>query len=488
LQATFYFHLLHHTYDYNNAVGLENQEALMLPVSIYARRSTDKQDNSVESQMTVLTGYAHSHDMAVVKKYLDEGISGRFAGKRPAFMQMIEDSAGGGFKAVLVYDSSRFARNLEESIVYKSALKRNGVELISITEPNLGDDDSALITDAMLGAINEMFSRKLSKAVKRGMVYAAQRGKFQTNPPYGYSRRSGTVEVIPDEAEIVKLVFDRCLNGKSAMSTARYLNDNGVRKRTAFAWQTRDITRMLKNAAYIGYVNYSGECYKGLHEPIIDADTWKKVKAIMDAKPQRRSRPGSTYKHWLSGIMVCYHCGGTLYHVQPKDEKPYYRCSGNIKGTCSHTSMHVVSKFEQIVRAALETHLPDDGTIMFERIAQREINEKAFLEKTLTGIVKRLERYKAAYAAGVDSIDEYRANKEACLCDELELRKRLQTILAEEQTLEKKAGSKVSASQLIDMFFYDEFTVEEKSAAIKKIIQKIVVHKEVNEYTVHYCV
>jgi DNA invertase Pin-like site-specific DNA recombinase len=182
----------------------------MLPVSIYARRSTDKQDNSIESQTEVLNSYALSHNMMVVKKYLDEGISGRAAEKRPAFMQMIEDSAGGEFKAVLVYDSSRFARNLEESIVYKSALKRNGVELISITEPNMGDDDSALITDAMLGAINEMFSRKLSKAVERGMVYAAQSGRFQTNPPYGYSRCNGVGKIMPDEAEIVKLVFARC--------------------------------------------------------------------------------------------------------------------------------------------------------------------------------------------------------------------------------------------------------------------------------------
>jgi hypothetical protein len=348
----------------------------------------------------------------------------------------------------------------------------------------MGDDDSALITDAMLGAINEMFSRKLSKAVKRGMVYAAQNGRFQTNPPYGYSRCNGVVKTIPDEAEIVKLVFARCLNGKSVMSTARYLNDICVRKRTALAWQTRDITRMLKNTAYIGYVNYSGECYKGQHEPIIDADTWDKAKAIMDSKPQRRSRPGSTYKHWLSGIMVCYHCGGTLYHVQPKDEKPYYRCSGNIKGTCRHTSMHVVSKFEQIVKTALQTLLPDDDTIMFERIAPRETNEKALIEKALNNVANRLERHKAAYAAGIDSIDEYKANKDACQRDETELRKRLLLIAASEQA----SNSKVTASQLIEMFFTDEFTVEEKSAAIKSIIQKIVVHKEANEYTFHYLI
>jgi DNA invertase Pin-like site-specific DNA recombinase len=89
---------------------------------------------------------------------------------------MIEDSSRGEFEAVLIFDSSRFARNLEESLVYKSMLRRNGVSIISATEPAAGDEDVALLTDALMGAVNEMFSRKLSKAVKRGMNYRIEQG------------------------------------------------------------------------------------------------------------------------------------------------------------------------------------------------------------------------------------------------------------------------------------------------------------------------
>ena len=134
----------------------------------YMRMSTDKQEYSIDSQERLIKNYAKSHGFIIVDTYIDEGISGKLAEKRPAFLKMIDDSSSNKFDTVLIYDSSRFARNLEQSLVYKSVLKRNGVNLVSITEP-VFDDDTSLITDALFGAMNEMYVRKLSKNVKRGI-------------------------------------------------------------------------------------------------------------------------------------------------------------------------------------------------------------------------------------------------------------------------------------------------------------------------------
>lgn len=128
----------------------------------YMRMSTDRQEHSIDSQERLIKSYANQNNFAILHNYIDEGISGRNAEKRPQFLQMIDDSAKGEFQYVIIYDSSRFARNLEQSLVYKSILKKNGVELVSITEPVL-DEDTSLITDALFGAMNEMYSRKLSK-------------------------------------------------------------------------------------------------------------------------------------------------------------------------------------------------------------------------------------------------------------------------------------------------------------------------------------
>lgn len=122
----------------------------------YMRMSTDKQEYSLESQLRLIKEFACKNNYFLKDTYIDEGISGKTAQKRPAFLKMIEDSFFHSFDYILIYDSSRFARNLEESLVYKSILKKNGVCLISITEPAL-DDDISLITDALLGAMNEMY-------------------------------------------------------------------------------------------------------------------------------------------------------------------------------------------------------------------------------------------------------------------------------------------------------------------------------------------
>ena len=165
--------------------------------AVYMRMSTDKQEYSIDSQWRLLSDWASRNDYQIIKRYQDAGISAMESklDKRTDFLKMIEDSEQSEWRTVLIYDSSRFSRSLKDSIVYKSILKQNGVQLISITEPVL-DEDVSLMVDALNGATNELYIRKLSKNVKRGLEQKALRGEIISQVPYGYRRSADKKKII----------------------------------------------------------------------------------------------------------------------------------------------------------------------------------------------------------------------------------------------------------------------------------------------------
>lgn len=100
----------------------------MLKTVIYARYSSDKQnEQSIEGQIHECEQFAKTHDMVIIKHYIDRALSGK-TDDRPSFLQMIKDSSSGLFDAVLVYKTDRFARNRYDSAVYKAKLKKNGIK------------------------------------------------------------------------------------------------------------------------------------------------------------------------------------------------------------------------------------------------------------------------------------------------------------------------------------------------------------------------
>ncbi len=452
--------------------------------ALYMRMSTDKQENSIESQKSVLNAYAKRNKLKVTACYTDEGISGRLANKRPAFMQMIEDSEKCMFDIVLVYDSSRFARNLEESIVYKSALKRNGVRLISITEPSL-DDDTSLISDAMLGALNEMYSRKLSKSVKRGMVFNAQKGLYQTPPPFGYTKKNGIVSVVKDEEIVIKKMFEMFILCPSYHSIAVKLNEMGHTKRSSKPWRSVDIKRLLQNKAYIGQVFYAGEYYTGEHDKIVSDELFRNVQALISSKPKCVQRPPISYSHWLSGILKCSHCNSTMNYAKDWNGNASYRCKGNAVGTCKYANFLSVSKLEKLVLSALNELLINTSLMDYNLIsAGQSDDEISRLKKTLQKLESRLKRCKTAYSCGVDTLDEYRQNKTSIINDKNAILNRIQAI---ESELNKTCGNNETETLSVnELLSSNKYTIEQKSHAIKSIIDRIVIDKYTGELTVYY--
>lgn len=157
-----------------------------IPVVIYARYSSDKQtENSIDGQLRCCRQYAEQYGYTIIGEYIDRAKSGT-SDNRPQFQQMIADSKKQSFKFVIVYRFDRFARNRVDSVIYKKELEKNGARVLSTTE-HIGDGEEGAIIEAIYEAMDEAYSKRLSKITKRGMREAAMKGLCTGgNIPLGY--------------------------------------------------------------------------------------------------------------------------------------------------------------------------------------------------------------------------------------------------------------------------------------------------------------
>lgn len=222
----------------------------MKNAAAYIRVSTDRQEElSPDAQKRELKNYAKKNGILITDFFQDNGISGRKAEKRPEFQKMISlaKSSDHPYDMILVWKYSRFARNQEESIVYKSLLQKNNVEVVSITEP-LIDGPFASLIERIIEWMDEYYSIRLSGDVKRGMTEKALRGGYQSVPPLGYRMNAEHIpEICEAEAVIVREIFRLCKERYTLTTIARMLNDAGYRTRRGNRFERRTVLYILQN-------------------------------------------------------------------------------------------------------------------------------------------------------------------------------------------------------------------------------------------------
>lgn len=448
----------------------------------YMRMSTDKQEYSIDSQERLIKNYAKTHGLIIVDTYIDEGISGKLAEKRPAFLKMIDDSSSNKFDTVLIYDSSRFARNLEQSLVYKSILKRNGVNLVSITEP-VFDDDTSLITDALFGAMNEMYVRKLSKNVKRGMEQKVIRGEYIGKVPYGYTKDENSNLIINEsEAEIVKYLFNSIKNNATYYSLAVELNEKGFRSTYGNKFENRTVQYILTNPVYKGYlranVNDNNLYVVGNHKSIIDEKLFDEVQEIIKdrkSKYGRKSQPVERGRHWLSGLLRCHFCNRAFcYKLGYQGRADRFYCTGSNHGQCIEGSSTIrVDTLDNLVVSELKKiyNSPEDFYTLNIKV-QAPVSNIDY-DHEIAKINQALKRAKEAYLNGIDSLKEYGDNKSK-LTKELEEFKKAKKEISSKNTFDKNAFS-AKLLNAINVLESDS-PVTDKQKIIRNLIEKVSVN------------
>ena len=335
---------------------------------LYARVSSEKQaekDLSIKAQIKELRRYAEKHGFDIVNIYIDEAKSARTA-NRPAFQDMISlaKQKNPPFKAVLVWKLSRFARNREDSILYKSLLKKKGIQLISINE-RIEDSPSGKMLEGMLEVVDEFYSNNLASDTMRGMKENASRGYLNGGSvTFGYKPKKinvngnlkTTYELDPNNAPIVRKVFDLCLNVEGAKEISKIINDNYPSKRV---WSRNSILNLLHNERYTGSLIWNKRNseeivrVKNCHPKIVSYEEFNKVKSLIHKRKPNITHPRVvSSKNILNGLIYCSSCGKLFTSYSAKSGKfHYYICQTRFKsGTniCSQKPLSI-SKFDNFI-------------------------------------------------------------------------------------------------------------------------------------------
>lgn len=477
----------------------------------YIRVSTDDQTElSPASQLVEIHKYAREHNFYIPEEhiYKDEGISGRNADKRPEFQRMIATAKKKPkpFEAVLLWKFSRFARNKTDAVVYKNMLRKDlGIDVISVSE-NVGEDaGTAVILESIFEAMDEYYSINLSTEVTRSMKMKAEKGEPNGPAPFGYlnDKEHKTYIPDPDRAGIVKYIFSSYASGVGMRSLASELNAKGIRTKRGNLIDNRFIEYMLMNPVYTGKTRWtvgrqnSRERYKngadedtilaqGTHTPLIEPELFEAVKLRLTEQKQKYGkyqRPEVPKEWMLRGLMRCNSCGSTLIRISTKS--PSMQCHSYAKGQCHISHSLSLNKANELVIQSLETAAMN---LTFEveprQATQKMLSDSAVIKQAIESEKKKLEKVKEAYAAGIDTLEEYKENKTRILKTIEQLTQKLED--EEPEELPDKESYSKRILDVVDILKDSEKSELEKNEALRSIVSKIVFEKPDNILTIHF--
>jgi len=476
----------------------------MRTAAAYIRVSTEQQtEYSPDSQLRLIREYAARNGLLLPEEhvYVDEGISGRKADKRPAFQKMLFHGRRKAFEVILIYHTSRFARNHEESIIYRAMLRREGIDVISITQPQI-DSKTDLLMNALYAAMDERYSLDLSENVKRGMVEKAMRGETVNSVPYGYQIPSpGKIPQIAEaEARIVRQIFDMYTEqSDAARAIAVHLNNGGVPSPKGRQWTRERVEQILSNPFYCGYTRYNlrdGVTKKwrdesewiirmGMHERIIKEEVFQEASSRR-RKNEKNGQPPCRHAHWLSGLVKCAVCGAGLNVVRggAGGREVFLRCRGYACGTCAETQYTPAAVLERFFFTDLRNVLANPSGVCFTKANADASEQWAYASQALEQARRRLARVKAAYENGIDTLEEYKANKSKLAAE-------IEGLAAQRdasvQMLCPAADTRLvrTADELIALLQSD-ISEEVKCSAVKEAVAKIVYSKREGLCKVYY--
>lgn len=454
--------------------------------ALYVRVSTEDQaELSPDAQKRLLLDYAKKNDIIVPGDFVfTESVSGRHAQKRPEFQKMIAlaKQASHPIDVILVWKFSRFARNQEESIVYKSMLKKDNVEVVSVSEP-LVDGPFGTLIERIIEWMDEYYSIRLSGEVLRGMKEKALQNGYQTSPCLGYNAVGHGKPFVINEAEyaIVSYVMDLYDNQNlDETAIARRCNDLGYKTRRGNSFERRTIDRILQNPFYCGTVVWNGIEFEGSHETRLSKERYEKRQKLIAARKRPvKARNVSTCKHWLSGLLKCSVCGATLSYTG-NNKCPYFQCWKYAKGFHKVSTSLSVKKAEEAVINYFDQIL--DGA-EFAYVCKRQSTDNSQqieqLQREIDRLTMREARIRDAYENGIDTLEEYRANKERLVSDRLELTAALDQLLQEAhvETPDQEEVLKEIRS-ITDVLKNPDVGYEEKGNLIRSVVEQIVYDKE----------
>lgn len=335
-------------------------------VAIYGRVSTEHeaQLSALENQLQWYDDQVRYHpNWTVCERYIDEGITGTQAKKRPAFLHMIEDAKNGKFDLIVTREVCRFARNVVDTLVVTRELKGIGVEVFFIDDNIWTMDGDGELRLSLMATLAQEESRKTSERVKAGQKISRDNGVLYGNGNIlGYDRVGETYVINEEQAETVRMIFDLYLQGYGSMKIAGILTEQ--KRKTASGlvkWSVSNIMRAIKNATYTGTKCYNKsrsnnfleqkrinnldmstyEYVEGDFPAIVSQEVWDKAQKIRESrmKPSLVSTSKTTHSKrdskdiWVNKLRCS--CGSSFrkdkWHTKLDGKISYgYQCYNQI--------------------------------------------------------------------------------------------------------------------------------------------------------------
>ena len=360
---------------------------------IYARYSSDSQrEESIEGQLRECKAFAERNGMTILTSYIDRALSAK-TDNRPEFQRMIKDSNKSLFDVVIVWKLDRFARNRYDSAHYKAILRKNGVKVVSATEP-ISQDATGILLESLLEGYAEFYSAELAEKVKRGIMENALKCKWNGGGwPVGYFiNEERHLQIDPTTSPFVLEAFKRYAAGDTILTLVKWLNDSGVQTYRKKPFRIDAVNRMLKNRAYIGEYRCGEIVTPGGVPAIVPFELFEQVQECLAKNKKASARRKAEDDYLLTTKLFCGKCeaymvgeSGTSHTAKVHR---YYKCvTAKKRQGCKKKSVKKDWIENIVVKQALES-LEDD--IILAKIADMVLDLQSQENTTLPLLRKQL--------------------------------------------------------------------------------------------------
>lgn len=495
-------------------------------VGAYCRVSTDSEDqlNSYEAQIAYYTdAIAKNPNWTFVGIYADEGITGTATTKRKDFLRLMRDCEKGKVDYILTKSVSRFARNTVDSLVWTRKLRAKGIGVYFEEQAldSLKAENEMLI--GLFSVIAQSESENISANVKWGVQQRMKTGTYRTNfDCFGYRKgENGIPNIVPEEAEVVKKIYQLFLDGSSIVQIVKFLQDHHYRTyRGHESWKSEAVRYILMNEKYVGDILLQktfisncidkkskfnrGELPKYLvsnnHPAIIDRDTFNIVQAELASRSSKRSKSDLTQtekgryssRSALTEVLICGSCGSHYKRTGKTDKNGkriyYWRCINRIdnqKKVCKDSIGVEETRLQSAICRCLSAMMQNreevvsliSNNLQYALTGNTSILDKVSIEKQIESYYDQMSTLveRSATTTGDTEIYDKEIQK---LCDKIAaLRETLKT----EET--KSAASEDVKANIERILNYirnvdtDSFSTYD-DVAIRRLVECITVHPE----------
>lgn len=393
----------------------------------YARVSSDSQVDgySLSAQLRECKECAEKLETPILKEFVEEGVSGTKE-NRPALADALAFCAKnkGKLAYFIIKDVDRLARDNLVYLIIKSKLKEFGIQLYSINQPSIGEDNPhARFMENIFSSVAQLEREQILMRTTSGRRDALEEGAWLWPPPFGYATSKtsdgiATLKIMSERSEVVLRAFQMCSEGMEQGEICKKLHALGYRTSRGKKISKQTMSYMLKNIVYTGKIQsriFPDRVIDGKHSGIVPVELWNNVQDKLSGNrhgPKLRMNPDFP----LTNILRCYKCGGAMTGSFSRGRAgtryPYYHCR---KSGCKAKNMkrdNIESEFLDVLRQILPTEEGisriENGFIKVLREKWTEkIKDKAQLQRRLTELDQQRDKIEGLFIDNKLTEDTY---------------------------------------------------------------------------------